>query len=601
MSNIENRDISLQEIVKNISKDGYLIPKFQRDFVWNTKDIVDLGDSIIRGYPISSLLIMPENGTLKVGSHGLLKDELKKIDAIRDDDNEVKHYILDGQQRITSISKLFLAIDNKKEYYFDLLSILVARYPDDSIQNDSGLGLNNRNSTKISDTFCKDFTIGADKSEKPTRQNNRFILGKIIIDGQYNAVISKFLFQTLKDVSPENTDKYNNYLGVVLGSVSSYSIPSTVIASDSELGVVIRVFEKVNSTGRKLTLFDLINAKSFQIKSEPYKGGLSDYLTNEIIKSISKNNNLKLGVNTFLKYDGDKNGFEKLDKIVRIFEISDLLNREVSPSIFKSAMLMRDPEFWFEAWNEKGLKILEVMSWMGDEGLIDIGQITFLEYAVAVFIANPKSFELTKFKTEIKKYALYLTLSGTGFSKSNLDMVERIYSISKQMSDSHESTKYNYTSPSNSPNLTKNEILGFTASGKPFKAIMNIFYIDKVDGNFTVDITGNVIGRELIKYGMDIHHIYPKARVNNFSIKSKFNSIANTVFVDSNANREEIKDKSPSDYFKTIGLDEKGHFFCSQNLIDINKVILVSSEGDAEIFIDSRAEQIAIIVNSYFK
>jgi len=58
MSNIENRDISLQEIVKNISKDGYLIPKFQRDFVWNTKDIIDLGDSIIRGYPISSLLIM---------------------------------------------------------------------------------------------------------------------------------------------------------------------------------------------------------------------------------------------------------------------------------------------------------------------------------------------------------------------------------------------------------------------------------------------------------------------------------------------------------------------------------------------------------------
>ena len=75
MSNIHNIDISLQDIVKKISKDVYLIPKFQRDFVWTSKDIIDLGDSIIRGYPISSLLIMPENGNLKIGYHGLLKDE----------------------------------------------------------------------------------------------------------------------------------------------------------------------------------------------------------------------------------------------------------------------------------------------------------------------------------------------------------------------------------------------------------------------------------------------------------------------------------------------------------------------------------------------
>jgi uncharacterized protein with ParB-like and HNH nuclease domain len=69
MSNIQNIDISLNEIAKNISKDIYQIPKFQRDFVWGNKDILDLGDSIIRGYPISSLLIMPANGTLQVSSH----------------------------------------------------------------------------------------------------------------------------------------------------------------------------------------------------------------------------------------------------------------------------------------------------------------------------------------------------------------------------------------------------------------------------------------------------------------------------------------------------------------------------------------------------
>jgi uncharacterized protein with ParB-like and HNH nuclease domain len=34
MNNIQNIDISLKEIVKNILKSIYLIPQFQRSFVW---------------------------------------------------------------------------------------------------------------------------------------------------------------------------------------------------------------------------------------------------------------------------------------------------------------------------------------------------------------------------------------------------------------------------------------------------------------------------------------------------------------------------------------------------------------------------------------
>jgi len=599
MSNIENRDISLKDIVDNISKSGYLIPKFQRDFVWNTKDIVDLGDSIIRGYPISSLLIMPENGSLKVGAHDLLKDDFRKFSNQRNE-NEVKHYILDGQQRITSISKLFLALDSKKEYYFDLLSILVAKYPSDHLQRDSGLDLSNRNSSKISDHFCRDFTIGKDKSEKTTRQNDRFILGKLVINGEYNSVISKFLLRTLKDVNDINIDKYNNYLGVILGAVSGYKIPSTVIASHSELGVVIRVFEKVNSTGKKLTLFDLINAKSFQSNHESYQTGLSDYLTNKIMSMVNQDESIRLGVYSFLKYNEDKNRFEKLDKIIRIFEIANLLKKGHTPSIFKSKMLEREPEFWFETWNENGPKLLEVISWMWEEGLVDIGQITFLEYALAIFIAHPNCFEERKFKAEIKKYTLYLTLSGIGFNKSNLEIVERLYVISKQISQDHESTKYNFVSLSSCPNLTGNQILEFVPSKMAFKAIMNIFYIEKIDGLFTVDIVGNSIGRDLHKTMLDNHHIYPKARVRNFSNNSKFNSIANTVLLDSKANREDIKDKNPQDYFSKIHSNTKGSFYCKQNLINIDAATRVTSEVEAETFIQDRAKNIATIVNSYF-
>lgn len=46
-NNIRNIGLSLKEIVTSTEKGLYLIPQFQRDFVWKKNNIVDLGDSII--------------------------------------------------------------------------------------------------------------------------------------------------------------------------------------------------------------------------------------------------------------------------------------------------------------------------------------------------------------------------------------------------------------------------------------------------------------------------------------------------------------------------------------------------------------------------
>lgn len=608
MNNIQNIDISLQELVKNIDKNSYLIPKFQRDFVWDLKDIAELGDSIVRGYPISSLLIMPSNGTLKIGAQPLIDNVINNKSQTKD--KEEKYYILDGQQRMTSISKLFLSIklneDDKNEFYFDLLSILLSQHPNDGIMNDSGVkkfyfdsGKKDRTQSPPSDIFCRKFPVSTTGNEQATRHHNRFISGKSITDNKFGSVISKFL-SGFQGSSEEHIDKYTDYLNAVLGSVGGYSIPATIIASDSELGIVIRVFEKVNSTGKKLTLFDLINAKSFQVKEEIYKAGLSDYLTEKISENIGDSKPLKLGINESLKYDQNAKVFDRLDRIVRIFEIATLLLEEKTPSIFSSAMLGRNAEFWFEAWNKMGDTLLRAIAWMNDEGLVDIGQVTFLEYSIGVILANPKSLDNEKFKEEIKKYAFCLTLTGDSFSKSNLDIVEELFRISKQITNQHESTRYKYNSPYKNKRieLTAVKILEITKSTTQFKVISNIFYNQNVDGKFVHDIAGY----QTRKIELDHHHIYPTSRVSNFSLKGKFNSIANIVLIHSNTNREEFKDKLPKEYFSKIKLNnsEKAKNWCEQNLIDINEAIKIDTEQKADIFIQNRAEKIACTVNSFF-
>lgn len=86
----------------------YFLPAIQREFVWKPEQIVQLFDSILRGYPISSFLfwaIQPENRDkwqaykfLDKAYDGGTHNESAQTDGITD-----LTLILDGQQRLTSL------------------------------------------------------------------------------------------------------------------------------------------------------------------------------------------------------------------------------------------------------------------------------------------------------------------------------------------------------------------------------------------------------------------------------------------------------------------------------------------------------------------
>lgn len=75
---------------------GLSIPSIQRQFVWNDDDIKELLDSIINGYPIGSIIIWEPDKSFP--GVPLLGKSIPK-------NNEHK-YVLDGQQRLTSLMLL---------------------------------------------------------------------------------------------------------------------------------------------------------------------------------------------------------------------------------------------------------------------------------------------------------------------------------------------------------------------------------------------------------------------------------------------------------------------------------------------------------------
>lgn len=105
----QHQQYTIDALIQRIRTGRLALPDFQRDFVWNPSRVVELIDSVSRQWPIGSLLLLsgPQPFAIRpVDSGPTVSDENLDI------------YILDGQQRVTS---LFHAVSDVSDfcYYID--------------------------------------------------------------------------------------------------------------------------------------------------------------------------------------------------------------------------------------------------------------------------------------------------------------------------------------------------------------------------------------------------------------------------------------------------------------------------------------------------
>lgn len=115
--------ITIVEALKNIGANRYLLPAFQREYVWNQYQVVVLFDSLMRGYPISSMLFWKVSGTAKNQwkFYKFLDNYVERFQVHNDvfDTSVSEDFfaILDGQQRLTSINIALRGTYAYHEYY----------------------------------------------------------------------------------------------------------------------------------------------------------------------------------------------------------------------------------------------------------------------------------------------------------------------------------------------------------------------------------------------------------------------------------------------------------------------------------------------------
>ncbi len=96
---IDVKNKTIQTLIEEVKSGKFVLPSFQRQYVWDEDDIRNLIDSLINHYPIGTIILWkPSNVDIDPFSKPLIDVKQKPCEIF---------YVIDGQQRLTSLLLLF--------------------------------------------------------------------------------------------------------------------------------------------------------------------------------------------------------------------------------------------------------------------------------------------------------------------------------------------------------------------------------------------------------------------------------------------------------------------------------------------------------------
>ena len=125
---MQNKKLPIRKIVSYLNDTeaeggGFWLPNIQRPFVWNEDQIARLFDSIMREYPISTLLAWKTREPVKHRKFiDIYRKDIKLTDFYVAEHRHSKLLVLDGQQRLQSLFIGLKGTYSGRELFFDVLS-----------------------------------------------------------------------------------------------------------------------------------------------------------------------------------------------------------------------------------------------------------------------------------------------------------------------------------------------------------------------------------------------------------------------------------------------------------------------------------------------
>lgn len=259
------KSVPLLELLPGIHSHKIALPNFQRPWRWEPERVRELIISVAYRYPAGSLLTMPV-----ISNSFALRSFQGSGDKLKDNPNLM---VLDGQQRLTSLYQALFVRDGvefkKKRFHFYLDIPYLMSDPDGSIE--------------IGDPFFEDalFFVLQEKDGQKFRYESlkkRYSLTKNEEEMAQGALplwsifdpdgyLSDWKTNFLINQSHEDMKQYvqlqktwDNLVQPWIDRIRNYPFPVVELRADMPLSAICHIFEKVNSQGLPLDVFDLCTA-----------------------------------------------------------------------------------------------------------------------------------------------------------------------------------------------------------------------------------------------------------------------------------------------------------------------------------------------------
>ena len=471
--------IKIDRLVDRIRDGDIKIPAFQRGFVWDQEQIIELLDSINRNYPVGSILLWSSPEHLKAS---------RNVGGLKIPDREPEYpvnYVLDGQQRLSSIFAVLCprdGLERADDGYCDEPSVF-----------------------DIAFRFDDEMFIPLSESEAGRESINLAAL--FDIDSFYTAVES---------LSPERRRAAKG----LQSRFNNYEIPVVTISrrQKDEVGVI---FERINSTGTKLTALDLLVAWTW---SEEFH--LKDAIDD-------------------LRATLDVKGFGDVPPRIILQCLSAVLDEDTKTK----TILALKPDRVRTEFGVAAEAIAAAIDFLSTEFKVQsLDLLPHLQQIVPLAYFFCKVTAPTQDQASALRKWFWKTSFSRRYSAQTDDKMNADIGFMKSLVGGDSSGIIGY-SPDHSRELLMK--LRFTRS-HPYTRALLLLLAQKSP----LDLTNGVridLGQALSSFNQkEYHHVFPRAFLKQRGVSTdKVNSLCNFCFLPSGSNKR-ILQRKPSDYIFTL-------------------------------------------------
>lgn len=222
------------------------LPDFQRGYKWEDERVRQLLVTVLRGHPLGAVMLLKTGNTQ-------VRFKPRAVEGVKlKPDVEAKYLLLDGQQRLTSLTQALsgdgvVATKDSRGKLFDRRYFVQMETAlddpnriDESVRSVPADGV-------IRSNFGKDIDLDLSSDEQQR------LLGYFPLNLLYGDYVS-WIFE-LKD--RELAKRFHEQF---IKPAATYDIPAIVLDEETDKAAVATVFEKVNIGGLPLNVFELLTA-----------------------------------------------------------------------------------------------------------------------------------------------------------------------------------------------------------------------------------------------------------------------------------------------------------------------------------------------------